>query len=47
MAAPHLSDEDRERWSSAFDPVSGVLDGVLDGEDFYFCMVEMITRGSV
>jgi ubiquinone/menaquinone biosynthesis C-methylase UbiE len=43
MAAPHLSDEDRERWSNAFDPVSGVL----DREDFYFCMVEMITKGSV
>ncbi|PZS16880.1 MAG: methyltransferase [Pseudonocardiales bacterium] len=43
MAAPHLSDEDRERWSKAFDPVSGVL----DREDFYFCMVEMITKGSV
>lgn len=43
MAAPHLSDEDRKRWSNAFDPVSGIL----NREDFYFCMVEMITKGSV
>jgi ubiquinone/menaquinone biosynthesis C-methylase UbiE len=42
-AAPHLSDEDRERWSKTFDPVSGIL----DREDFYFCMVEVITKGSV
>ena len=44
-AAPYLSDDERIRWASAFDPAS---DGcVLDRGDFYFAMVETVTEGTV
>lgn len=45
VAAPRLSHEDRERWSRAFDPTSDEY--ILDREDFYFCMVETVTVGTV
>lgn len=44
-AAPYLCEEDRRRWEAAFDPAAD--DYVLDNEDFYFCMTEMITVGTV
>jgi ubiquinone/menaquinone biosynthesis C-methylase UbiE len=42
-AEPYLSEDDRKRWEATFDPASGIL----DDENFYFCMVEMITVGRV
>ncbi|WP_131766823.1 methyltransferase domain-containing protein [Candidatus Protofrankia californiensis] len=42
-AEPYLSEQERQQWESAFDPVSGVL----DREDFYFCMMETLTVGRV
>ena len=44
-AAPYLCEEDRRRWEAAFDPETD--DYVLDNEDFYFCMTEMVTVGTV
>jgi hypothetical protein len=44
-AAPYLSKEDLRRWQAAFDP--GADEYILDREDFYFCMIEMITVGTV
>ena len=44
-AQPYLSDEDQRRWADAFDLNS---DGcVLDRPDFYFCMIETVTTGTV
>ncbi|MDP9071513.1 MAG: methyltransferase domain-containing protein [Actinomycetota bacterium] len=45
LAVPYISDEDRQRWEAAFDP--GSQDYILDREDFYFCMVETVTEGTV
>jgi ubiquinone/menaquinone biosynthesis C-methylase UbiE len=45
LAAPYISEPDRERWEQAFDPTSS--DYILDREDFYFCMVETVTVGTV
>jgi hypothetical protein len=44
-AAPYLSKEDLRQWQAAFDP--GADEYILDREDFYFCMIEMITVGTV
>jgi hypothetical protein len=44
-AAPYLSEEDRQIWQAAFDPAAA--DFILDREDFYVCMIEMITVGVV
>ncbi len=44
-ARPYLSDEEQSRWANAFDSNS---DGcVLDRPDFYFCMIETVTTGTV
>lgn len=44
-AAAYLTADERRRWDRAFDPDS---DGyVLDREDFYFCMTETVTVGTV
>lgn len=45
MARPHLSKEDYQRWEDAFDPESGEY--ILDRDDFYFCMLETVTAGTV
>jgi hypothetical protein len=39
-AAPYLREEDLQRWKAAFDPTADEY--VLDREDFYFCMIEMV-----
>jgi ubiquinone/menaquinone biosynthesis C-methylase UbiE len=44
-AAPYLSTEDRRRWQAAFDPAADEY--ILDRDDFYFCMIEMVTVGIV
>ncbi len=44
-AAPYLSEEELERWMGAFDPDSERY--ILDRDEFYFCMVEMMTVGRV
>lgn len=43
MAAPYLTEEEVERWNAAFDPSSDHY--ILDRQDFYFCMLEMVTVG--
>ncbi len=45
LAAPYLSEEDRQRWGRAFDPATDEY--ILDREDFYFCMLETVTVGTV
>ena len=45
LAAPHVSPEDAERWERAFDP--SAEEYILDREDFYFCMLETVTVGTV
>ena len=45
IGAPYLSEEDLQRWEAHFDPNSDEY--ILDLEEFYFCMVEMITVGAV
>lgn len=42
---PYLSKEDLKRWYAHFDPKSDTY--VLDLEEFYFCMLEMLTIGTV
>jgi ubiquinone/menaquinone biosynthesis C-methylase UbiE len=44
-AAPYLSADDQRRWQAAFDPASDEY--ILDRDDFYFCMIEMVTVGTV
>lgn len=44
-AAPYLRQEDLHRWKAAFDPTADEY--VLDREDFYFCMIEMVTVGTL
>lgn len=44
-AAPYLSPDVLRRWEEHFDPESA--DYVLDRDDFYFCMVEVVTVGTV
>ncbi len=45
IGAPNLSEEDVHRWGAHFDPNSDEY--ILDLEEFYYCMVEMITVGTV
>jgi arsenite methyltransferase len=45
MAGPHLSNDERSRWTAAFDPTSQAC--VLDRADFYFSMIETVTEGTV
>ena len=45
IGAPYLSEEDLQRWKAHFDP--NAEEYILDLEEFYFCMVEMITVGTV
>lgn len=40
-AAPYLSDDELRQWLAAFDPEADEY--ILDREDFYFCMLEMVT----
>jgi Methylase involved in ubiquinone/menaquinone biosynthesis len=44
-AAPYLSADEQRKWAEAFDPTSDRY--VLDREDFYFCMIETMTVGTV
>jgi ubiquinone/menaquinone biosynthesis C-methylase UbiE len=43
--AHYLSEEDVQRWQAHFDPESPHY--ILDREDFYFCMLEVVTEGTV
>ena len=43
LTAHYLSDKDARRWSAAFEPASPSC--ILEREDFYFCMVELVTVG--
>jgi hypothetical protein len=43
--SPHLSEEDVQQWRSYFDPNSENY--ILDLQEFYFCMLEIITIGTV
>lgn len=45
IAAPYLSEEDLRQWRAHFDPTSD--DYILDLEEFYFCMLEVLTVGTV
>ncbi|MFQ5931402.1 MAG: methyltransferase domain-containing protein [Nitrospiraceae bacterium] len=45
IGAPYLSEEDRRRWRAHFDAKSEEY--ILEREDFYFCMVEVLTVGTV
>lgn len=44
-AAPYLTDDERREWNLAFDPDAGGY--VLDRDDFYFCMTETVTVGTI
>lgn len=44
-AAPYLSSEELRRWRAAFDPRAEEY--ILDSDDFYFCMLEMVTVARV
>ena len=41
IGTPYLSKEDIELWNSYFDPNSEKY--ILDREEFYFCMLEVMT----
>ncbi|MFQ5519986.1 MAG: methyltransferase domain-containing protein [Candidatus Methylomirabilia bacterium] len=43
--APYLSQEEVQQWRSYFNP--GSPDYILDREDFYFCMLEIVAEGTV
>ncbi len=45
VGSPYLEEEDIQKWRSHFDPKSDNY--VLDREDFYFCMLEIVTEGTV
>ncbi len=45
MGANFLSESDFQRWHDHFDPSSARY--ILNKEDFYFCMLEMVTIGKV
>lgn len=40
-AAPYLSRDELHRWQAAFDPEADEC--ILERDDFYFCMLEMVT----
>jgi ubiquinone/menaquinone biosynthesis C-methylase UbiE len=44
-AAPHLSEDVLRRWREHFQPDSDQY--ILDREDFYFCMIEVVTVATV
>ena len=43
--APFLSEDEARQWRAHFDPESPAC--ILDREDFYFCMLEVLTVGVV
>ncbi len=45
IGSPYLSREDLEQWRAHFDPSSDKY--ILDLEEFYFCMLEVLTIGQV
>lgn len=45
IGSPYLSKEDIHNWKSHFDPNSDNY--ILDLEEFYFCMLEVMTIGTV
>ena len=45
IGSPYLSEEDVQQWRSHFDPNSDRY--ILDLEEFYFCMLEIMTIGTV
>lgn len=45
IGSPYLSEEDIKQWRAHFDPNSD--DYILDLEEFYFCMLEVLTIGTV
>ncbi len=45
FGTPLLSKEDIEQWRAHFDPTSDKY--ILDLEEFYFCMLEVLTVGTV
>lgn len=45
IAAPYLSKEDLQQWRAHFDPTSDQY--ILDREEFYFCMLELVTIGTI
>ncbi len=45
IGSPYLSEEDLKQWRAHFDPDSD--DYILDLEEFYFCMLEVLTVGTV
>jgi hypothetical protein len=44
-AAPHLPEDVLRRWREHFQPGSDQY--ILDREDFYFCMIEVVTVATV
>lgn len=45
IGTPYLSEEDLKQWRAHFDPNSDNY--ILDLEEFYFCMLEVLTVGTV
>lgn len=45
IGSPYLSEEDLKQWRAHFDPNSDNY--ILDLEEFYFCMLEVLTVGMV
>jgi hypothetical protein len=45
LAAPYLSDDERRLWAEYFDPDSERY--LLARDDFYFCVLETVTVGTV
>ena len=45
IGSPYLSEEDIKQWRSHFDPNSDRY--ILDLEEFYFCMLEIMTIGTI
>lgn len=45
IGSPYLSEEDLQQWRAHFDPTSDKY--ILDLEEFYFCMLEVLAVGTV
>ncbi len=45
IGSPYLSRKDLEQWHAHFDPTCDEY--ILDRDDFYFCMLEVLTVGTV
>ncbi|MDJ0617628.1 MAG: methyltransferase domain-containing protein [Calothrix sp. MO_192.B10] len=45
IAAPYLSETELKQWCGHFDPSSDSY--ILDREDFYYCLLEVLTVGTV